>query len=1084
MKILKYIFFVLTALCMLLSGSVYGQGARVIKGTVTDKSDGEPLIAANVMIVNANGRMITGRVTDLDGNFAIEVTEANAILRISYIGYKPIDTPIGSQSEFKVALEPESTALEEVSVTGQRVEKVDDGYSQIEKRNLATATTTVKLAEVARSSATSVAEMMQGRAAGVQITATSGDPGAAYTIRIRGNSSINASNDPLVVIDNVQTELSVKGVNLTDLMSAHSPLANLNPEDIESIDILKDAASTAIYGSRGANGVVVITTKRGRKNETSISYGANLSVQFSPKEVPILSGDDQKILILEGEQNRGVVGVNATGSGNVSQYLGALRDDPNRDDYYYYNNNTDWVSKVQQTGYTLKNDFSLRGGGNTTRYNFSVSHTNQTGTTKGGGLNRLTGLFNLDYQISNKLMFKSSITYTRTTQIQDGNVSGSSGSPLSMARAYPAFLPVYQKDEFGNDLPDYYIPEPEKQNFLFPRNMYNPVAWTNLTRRESSSENFRSVIQVIYDVIPDLRFTSRVSVSFNNGNDHQFVPASATNRLWNDAMINRTQYNNNNSQDVQQENVLSYSKVFNEIHQVSLMAVSKLGWSRSYSMAQTATNTANSNIENTGTTNRWSALSAGEDKDASVTFVGQFHYMLLDRYILQLNTNTEGSSRFGASNRWATFPTFALAWRVSGEPFMEKLPFVDELKLRYSLGKAGNSPGQKYLHFNTYSAGSVYLDQTGVNSNNIQLNTLKWETSTTNNLGLDGAFFNNRLTVTADVYERKTEDLLLNRDMPGTSGFSSYLTNFGNLRNRGVEFDANVRIIEKAFRWSMNFNIASNANKITYLPEDRGYVGRSINGYQAQIRQGDPIGSFYGYKFVGIYATDEDAVARDAQGNKVFDLDGKPKRMQMGGRSLQGGDAQYEDLNYDAQINNQDITIIGDSNPNFFGGLGSSFAYKSWKLDFFWQYQVGNDVLNISRKNLEAMSGGANNNNNQAQSVMRRWRKQGDITDIPRVTFNTNSNNAGSDRFVEDGSYIRMKSITLRYDVPSAFCKKVGIRSANMFVTGYNLMTLTDYTGQDPEISIGGSDPWAVGMDNGRTAVPKSFTFGLSITFN
>ena len=1084
MKIFKYIFFVLTALCMLLSESLYGQGARIIKGTVTDKSDGEPLIAANVMIVNANGRMLKGMVTDLDGNFTIEVPEANAILRVSYIGYKPIDTPVGSQSAFKVALEPESTALEEVSVTGERVIKVDDGYSQIEKRNLATATTSVKLAEVAKSSATSVAEMMQGRAAGVQITATSGEPGAAFTIRIRGNSSINASNDPLVVIDNVPTELSVKGVNLTDLMSANSPLANLNPEDIESIDILKDAASTAIYGSRGANGVVVITTKRGKKNETSISYGAKLSLQMSPKEVPILSGDDQKILILEGEQNRGVVGVNPGGSGNVSQYLGALRDDPNRDDYYYYNNNTDWVSKVQQTGYTLVNDFSLRGGGNTTRYNFSVSHTDQTGTTKGGGLERLTGLFNLDYQISNKLSFKSSINYTRTTQIQDGNVSGSSGSPLAMARAYPAFLPVYQKDEFGNDLPDYYIPEPEKQNFLFARNMYNPVAWTNLTRRESSSENFRSVIQVIYDVLPGFRLTSRVSVAFNNGDDHQFVPASATNRLWNDQMINRTQYNNNNSQEIQQENVISYSKTFNEIHVLTLTGISKLSWTRGYSMAQTATNTANSNMENTGTTNRWLALSANEDKDAGVTFIGQLHYMLLDRYIFQASANTEGSSRFGASNRWATFPTFAFAWRVSGEPFMEKLPFVDELKLRYSLGRAGNAPGAKYLHFNTYSAGSVYLDQVGVNSNNIQLNTLKWETSTTNNLGVDAALFNNRWSFTAEVYERKTEDLLLNRDLPGTSGFGSYLTNFGTLRNRGIEFETNVRILEKALRWSVNFNIASNQNKITYLPEDRGYVGKSVSGYQAQIRQGDPIGSFYGYKFVGVYATDEDAVARDVNGNKVFDLDGRPKRMQMGGRNLQGGDAQYEDLNYDAQINNQDITIIGDSNPEFFGGLGSNFAYKSWSLNFFWQYNVGNDVLNISRKGLEAMGGGANANNNQAQSVMRRWRKQGDITDIPRVTFNSNSNNAGSDRFVEDGSYIRMKSITLNYDVPSAFCKKVGVRSAKMYVTGYNLMTFTDYTGQDPEISLGGTDPWAVGMDQDRTAVPKSFTFGLSITFN
>ena len=1082
MKIFKYTFLLFTALCLLLSGSVYAQN-RIVRGTITDKADGQPLAAANVLVKNAAGRNFGGAAANIDGEFAVSITIPDAVLSVSYLGYKTLTIPVGTQSEFKIVMEAESMDLGVLTFTEAAVARIDDGYVRIDRRNLATSTTMVKIDEIAKSSATSVAEMMQGRAAGVQIVASSGDPGAAFSIKIRGNSSINASNDPLIVIDNVPTELSMKGANISDLMSSSSPLQDLNPEDIESINILKDAGSTAIYGSRGANGVVVITTKRGRKNETSISYGNQTSVQFSPKEVPLLSGDDQKIFILEGEQNRG----NGM-SGNISSinYLASLRDDPYDPNYHNYNNNTDWTDLVTQTGYTFKNDFSLRGGGNTTRYFFSVSSTTQTGTTKGSGYDRLTSQFNLDYQISNKLQFRSNIGYTRSVTERDGSVHTTENetSPLGMARSYPAFLPVYEKDINGNNMDNYFIPIPDIENNIFNRHTYNPVAWIDYTDREATSNRFSTLIEVMYDPLPGFRITSRVSVDFNNQTEHEFIPAAATNRLWNDLNVNRTRYESSNSQNIQQENVVSYQKTFNEIHELTLTGISKLRWNSSHKMFQMAANTANSNLEGTGTASRWLDLSASENKDAGVSFVGQMHYMLLDRYILAGTVNTEGSSKFGPGNRWAYFPTASFGWRLSKEPFMESFTFLDDFKLRYSIGQAGNAPGDPYLFYNLYGSGSYYLDKPGINSNNIQLNTLQWETSITHNYGLDAALFNNRWTFSFDAYYKKTEDLLMKRSLPGTSGFGEYLTNFGTLRNKGLEFETQVRVIEKEVRWNVGFNIASNANKILYLPDDRGYIGRNEDGYNAQIREGDPIGSFYGYRYKGVYATDNDAIARDKQGNLIYDLNGRPKIMSMGGRYMQGGDAIYEDLNHDGIINDQDITIIGDSNPDFFGGITSDVSYKSWRLSVFLEYKSGNDVLNIARKELEAMGGGVNANRNQAQSVMRRWRKQGDITDMPRVTFEHGNNNAGSDRFAEDASYLRLKTVSLNYDIPKDFCKKVGIRTASAYVTGYNLLTFTGYTGQDPEISLNGSDAWAVGKDKNRTAVPKSFTVGLQITFN
>ena len=1111
MKQFKYIICAIIGLLLAISTDATAQNRWVLKGTVLDAEEW-PVAGASVRLMTSGGRNVTGVATDMDGNFMIEITVKDPVLNITCVGYKAQVVKIQPGETTKnIVMEADVKTLSEVVITEKAPQKSNDGYMPIAKRNLAASTTQVNLENIAKSPATSVSEMMQGRAAGVQIVANSGDPGAPMTIRIRGNASINGSNDPLIVIDGVPYDIDLNGANVSDLTSSHSPLSMVNPADIASIDILKDAASCAIYGAKGANGVVVITTKRGSKNEKVVNFNTSFTLRQAPTEIPLLSGDHQKTFILEGDQHarNDLNNWNSSNMDNLSYPM--LRDDANRKDFYYYNNNTDWVDLVTKTGYQWDTNFALRGGGNTTRYSFSVGYTTDHGTTIGSSYNRFTSNFNLDYNIANNLVFKTTIGYVRENRGRNGaldkiyNDDGSDNiNPLGVARAYPAFLAVYEKDGLGNDLDSYYLPRPEHDNTIYSKYYYNPLAWTKYTQREIVNNNFRSNVAIEWNIWKGLSLTSRVAVDFTNNGDRKFIPSEATNRDWNDQYVNYTYKSNDNSQMINQENILTYAYSDpDEKHSVSAMVLSKVRYDSNGSIDMSATNTGSPNADGMDASNRWRGLGAGKGRNASAEIIGQVHYMLLDRYIIQGTVNRTGSTKFGKSERWGTFPTVAVAYRLSGEPFMTTLRemFLSNLKLRYSYGDAGREPGDAYTFVNTYSQAGSYLGEYGIASNNIELTTLKWETTTTNNYAVDLGLFDDRVQVTFEYYDRLTKDLLTKRPVPGSIGYGDYaaygiLTNFGELSNKGYEVEFDASILEGSFKWSVYGNIGINRNKVTYWPEDQiqnvdgditwaaGHNDGQRYGYPALVREGDPLGAFYGFKFKGVYANDADAVARDANGNVIVGLNGEPKKItwEKNSYTFTGGDAIYEDLNHDGIINTRDRTIIGDANPDFYGGIGTKFSWKNWRLDMFFQYQVGNDIINQARKDLEAQGGGTNANSNQAQSVMRRWRKQGDVTDIPRAVFTSNYNNAGSDKYVEDGSYVRLKSLALTYDVPSSFCKKIGMRSAAVSFNAYNLLTFTGYKGQDPEISIGGGIG-SMGVDNNRTAVPRSYTMSLALTF-
>jgi len=1086
MRFYKIIYFVF-ALFLFISvpADLSAQTARIIRGVVTDKTDGLPLPGASVIIKNENDRMIKGITTDVDGRYSIDVSIPNAILQITFVGMKPFEVAITNQTVLNVEMETAAESLQEVTISAQAKPKVNVGYMQIDTRDNATAIASIDVKDIAQSSATFALEMMQGRAAGVQIVAESGDPGAGFTVKIRGSASINSSSKPLFVIDGTHYTGEVGSFSdISELLTTRSPLQDVHPDDIESIDVLKDAGSTAIYGSRGANGVVIIKTKRGRANYTTISLNSSVSASFAPKDIPLLSGDDLKVFILEGMQNRSNFASSAS-----SPVYPMLRDDASRADYYEYNNNTNWVKEIQKTGWTIINNLSLSGGGHSTTYLFSLGFTNAPGTLIGKSYDRFTTNFNLDYTISKNLKLTSSIAYSRSTQKDGGDGVSNFQGLLGPARQYPSFYPVFWPDGNGGFLDKYYVPF-NTNITLYDKGMYNPVAWANLLTNDKNYNSFRSNVGIQINILKGLTLNSRVNFNFSNDSYNVFVPHAATNRNWNDWRVNYTGSGLNTSQYIGQENILTYALDINKIHSIVLSGVGKFDWWDDTRFSQTATNTGSTQVTGMSAATRWRDLTSSRSHDAYNQFIFMAHYKLLDRYIIQPSVTREGSSRFGEANRFGYFPQVSLSWRISGEPFLQSATFMDDVKIRYSWGLSGQSPSDKYLYFSLYDAGSTrYIDKIGTTSGGIQLNTLKWEVTTTQNIGLDAVLFGNKLNLIIDAYDKLTDDLLLQRQLPSSSGFGNYWTNYGTVRTQGLEFFANATLYDVGrIKVMLSGNISFVKSKLEKLPDDSGLATDWYSGYPFMVKEGDPIGSFYGLRYKGVYATEEDAVARDRNGDALYDMNGKPKPVRwdnLNGYVFQAGDAIYEDLDHDGLITDADRTIIGNANPAFYGGFGPKLIIGNWSFDFFFQYQYGNDIINMVRKDLETMNGGNDRNVNQSRAVMKRWRKQGDITEIPRVTFDSHRNAEGSNRFVEDGSYLRLKNISITYSVPSSFTSKIGIKRASATLSSTNTFTWTKYLGVDPEIRLSGtqSNPFRMGLDQNRTPVPRSVTVGLKIAF-
>lgn len=1053
------------------------QVPNVLRGKITDAMTGEALIGVTVIEVNELNRSLNGTVTDLNGNFTLRLSSPDTKIKISYIGFRTEEHDISGETYIEIDLEEETQLLDEVVVVAEG-KKVGE-FIPVSERDLTSAVSTVEMKELEEMKVSSVGEMLQGRASNVDITLASGDPGAGMSVRIRGTASISGSNQPLIVVDGVPFEIELD--NDFDFSAVtqeqFSGLLNIAPEDILMIQVLKDAAATAVWGSRGANGVLLIETKRGVKGKTSFDYLYKMSIYQQPRSIPLLDGDSYSMLMLEGILN--------SGSTDIPKELAY---DKTWEEYYNYSQNSDWLSEITQTGIAHDQNFSLTGGGESALYRFSLGYLNQEGTTRGTHLNRFTSRFNLDYHVSRKLLFSGDLSYTYSDndlayRENEDHYSDPRGV-RQLAYIKAPNMSVYEYDAEGILSDNYFSPGENFQGW--GSRWYNPLAMVNESTWNRNQHRLRTKFQLKYNILDNLVFQSFVAYDIDNQLENKFLPQNVTGLPWTSNQVNQASGMDLQSSVLESQAQIVHTFLRGSKHKLTSMIAFTLSDKKNRWYYGSTSNLPSSYLINYAQPAPIYWIGDGFSQNRMVAFLGFAHYSLLDRYLVQFNIRREGSSRFGYASRWGTFPSVSLAYRITSEPFMSNLKFLNDLKLRYSFGVNGNQPGSSYGYFNLYGTGQEYIDMAVVVPTNLQLDNFRWERNSQVNYGLDLFALNNYLEVHFDVYSQHSKDLIWpDLQLPSTSGFEEITRNWGSMDNRGWELMFVTDIIRRDnLKLNVNFNIAHNENRITEIPENFDFESgtEADNGlYARRAVEGNPIGSFYGFKYLGVYPADADAVALDENGDIIYDMAGDPIYMRYGnadGYRFRGGDAIYQDINYDGLINELDIVKLGDSNPKFLGGFGSQFSWGNLIATLFFHYRLGQDVVNRTKMNNENMY----YRNNQSVSVLNRWRRQGDVTDIPRALYQQGYNWLGSDRFVEDASFVRFKSISISYSFKD-LVQKIKLKDIKINLMVYNLYTWTSYTGVDPEVPMFSTDPFFIGEDNADTPPPMSFILSINVKF-
>ncbi|MBC7947711.1 MAG: SusC/RagA family TonB-linked outer membrane protein [Chitinophagaceae bacterium] len=1092
----KLIIQLTTSFCLILflhfAASAQGAPGIIVQGTLLD-SDKKPISGVTVAEVDAEGRTIRATRTDIEGNFSLKINSNKHRLSFSHISHRSMDLPIESRTTFNVALESSTRDLSDVIVISQR--RIDNGMVAISEKNLTTAQARISAKDMEEMQAASIDQALQGRIAGVDITATSGDPGAGMQIRIRGTSSVNSSNDPLIVVDGMPYETQIPSdfnFGAADELG-YASLLNIAPSDIREITILKDAAATAIWGSRAASGVIVITTKRGGVGKPTISYTFKGSIMKQPDAIPMLTGDQYSTLIPEAFMN-------STGTALNTQTVKEFQYDPN-DPYWYFNygNNTDWIKSITQTGWTQDHNISMTGGGEKARYYASLGYFNQQGTTRGTYLSRINTRINLDYNVSDRILFRSDLSFSYT----DNNRNFAENLRDIAYRKMPN-MSIYEYDEFGNNSGSFFSPPGNIQGQYIGissssniSGTVNPLAMAKNAKNNIITQRVTPHFNLQYDIKKSvLKATFDVQFDINNTSNKNFLPQTATGRPWTEPSVNRAFNGDLDVFNVQTKSNLVYTPKLKNLDHDVLAFFSFNTYDNKVVFQEILTsNTASSVLQDPSSPSRTlsgdSRLSSSQSQTRSLGALLNGQYSYKDKYIINAGIRADGNSRFGPEHRYGLFPSASFRWRLSGEKFMENtLKYIDDLSFRASYGHSGNAPRRDYSYFSTYSTFNwTYLGMPGVYPSNMELQDLRWETIVGKNIGINLSMFKKRITMDVEFYKNTTTNMFYpGLQISSFTGFDRVDMNVGTMDNQGFEVSLNT-IPYKSKNWQVdfNFNIARNVNVIReiseFYPTEKGDL--TANGqYRSFMQVNNPFGSFYGFKYLGVYKDAQSTVARDGGGKPIIGPNGQTVYMKFNypsiGYTFQPGDAMYEDINHDGNINFQDVVYLGNGNPLFTGGFGPSVSFKGqWKLTAFFNYRYKFDVVNGTKMTTTNMY----TFDNQSTAVLRRWRKEGDETDIPRALYRTGYNWLGSDRYVEDASFLRFRTLTLRYTAPKKFVEKLKFKNLSGYVTVENIMTWTKYTGQDPEVTMRGSDPFRVAVDYSFTPPVKTFTVGLTASF-
>ncbi|MCG8307734.1 MAG: TonB-dependent receptor [Cytophagales bacterium] len=1006
-----------------------------ITGKVISSEDNEGLPGVNVVVKGTS----QGTVTDVEGNYSLEVPEGESTLVFSSVGYIQEEVVAGTQTVINITLVPDITSLEEIVVIGYGTQKRSD---------VSGAVSSVKGEDLEKAPYNTIVQSLQGRATGVDVKAASNAPGGGIRIRIRGSNSINASSSPLYVIDgypidNINTTPAGAGNNALPV----DPLSSINPNEIESIEILKDASATAIYGARGANGVVIITTKRGSEGTANIDFSYSLDVSNVRNKLDLANAMELATLTNEWATNNG---------------LALIYDGVNKPLPEELGEGTDWQDEIFRTALTHNYTLTVSGGTQNTKYFVSGSYLDQDGIIIESNFKRAGLKFNVDQKVNNKI--KLGVNLSANRSVNDAVPSDGSGfrndTPLWNALATTPVIPVY--DDEGNYLHNH----DESVKIL-----ENPVSIAKTRTDINYTTRILTTAFLDVEILKGLTFRANFGADIVNSKRNVYIPNTAeTQALPNKgvASIGTLQ-----SFDWLSEYTLTYDKTFNVDHKLNVLAGYTWQSRNTESVFSRTDDFFTNKLEynNLGTGADPRPSQSGSVETGLISYLGRINYIFRDKYIITGTIRRDGSSKFGSDNKWGVFPSGAVAWRIGNENFLKNSSFITDLKLRTSYGFTGNQSIGPYSSLALYTTQRPILGAApviGLVPNRIPNPDLKWEKTAQFNVGLDAELYKGKLFFTTEYYVKQTDDLLLAVTIPNQSGFNSSLQNIGKVENRGFEFSIGVNIPAGDFLWKSVYNMSFNRNKVISLAEGTEELifgigrGESAQG-RAIARPGEPLGSFYGYRFEGIWQTEEEITEA---GNTV-------------GGVNRPGLPRYADLNGDGfNRNNDDREIIGDPNPDFIFGWSNDFSYKNWNLHIFVNGSQGNEIADLNRIGLLAQP--------QKHNVYKvvydeRWQGPGTSNTIEAPLTNAGEWKNFSDRDVLDGSFVRMRTINLSYNIPTDNVN--WLRSAQVYIAGDNLLTITNYTGFDPEVDLYATSNVQMGVDNGAYPVAKVGRIGVKLGF-
>lgn len=1002
---------VLMLLFSLLASFAYAQQVKV-SGVVTDAGDGQPVIGATVLL----GGTTKAVLTDIDGRYTITAKEGQAI-EIKFVGYYTETFLANAKSpEMNVQLRPEAVNAQDVVVVG---------YGTQRKRDISGAITSIKTDDIKAGMVTSTAQLLQGRAAGVQVRTNSNEPGGGITIRVRGASSISSSNDPLYVIDGFQTDLG----------------NSINPADIESMEVLKDAAATAIYGARGANGVIIITTKQGKSGHFSVDYTFNATLKqvYNPWEMM----DAQDIMGLAMRQWE-----EGGSSGNPPYTAGQLS---------YKGAGTDWIKEATRTSFTQQHQLNVTGGSEKLQMNISAGYTEDKGVMLNTDFDRFSTRLNLNYQLSKRVRFGATSYIARSNRnFQPMGTSNTLDNVMwTIFNGNPLTAPQGELNYFGETQ--------QKPQLL---NMMQDVS------HENQETNVYTSVYAEADILKTLTARVQYNYGFNDYKNRDYYPQSTNiglaagglGRIYNETAFNQ-----------QIDALLTYSETYNKIHSFKVMGgmtyIHHLA--NSDRMEAQGFSTDEFKFNNMGAAEKINSISSNQNQRTALSFFARAEYVLMDKYGINASFRADGSSNFGKGNKWGYFPSVSAFWHIGDESWMEGAkPVLSSLKLRASYGITGNDGIGSYLSLRKYGTTQAYLGGDGV-VKGLYPSTpanpeLKWESTAQFNVGVDFTMVNRRIEVNFDFYNKLTSDLLNRMTVSNsTGGFSSMMVNHGKVQNQGWElFIKSYNIVKPRFTWSTTLNLSQNKNKvIEYNYGKATYLSTSPQGdydwtEYSVLREGLPMSSLYGYVFEGILQTGENHPSQ-------------PKSVP--------GDPKFKDVDGNGTVGPEDRTILGNGTPDIILGFGNTFTFYNFDITLFLDGAFGHEMLNLSRIALE--------DRGRLRSSMDRWTQKNPSNSVPRKGFNKFSDllygNFVNSHFVEDASYLRIQNIEIGYSIPFKNWENAYkvIKNLRVYFGVQNLHTFTKYTGFTPDVSVNGDNAIAQGLDFSSYPAFTMFNFGAKITF-